>query len=580
MLKGQAISPGYALGKAYCLKHFQLESVVTRSVADQEIDQEISRFQTSLHVSKTEISQLVDLPQIKSSLEIANIFKAHLALIDDPDLKKEILKRLRESRQNAEAVVSKVIKDYSDFFRSLPDVQFQEKAIDIMDIGRRILKNFQQNDALKDIPDSKDGLIIIAEDISPSDIVGLEGVKILGIATSEGTATSHASIMARTLGIPALIQVKGLLQEVSHGAFVVIDGNAGTVVNTPDAATQQEYERRQKDFEIRKKNLQENLLKPSRTKDGVEIRLCANIGQKQDVDSVLQNQAQGVGLYRTEFTYLTRKRFPTEDELLDIYHGVVQRLNGAEIVIRTIDLGGDKISHLVGGLNEKNPELGWRAVRMSLDRLDLFRTQLRGLLKTIAHNPQGNIKVLFPMISNVGELRRAKAFLQEVKEELEKEGVVFPSAIPIGAMVEVPSAALLADKLAREVDFLSIGSNDLVQYTLAVDRTNSRVAHLYQPTNPAVLMLIRLVIEACERHSKRLCICGELAGDWRYTLLLIGLGMRELSMNAGFIPRVKQVVRSISAEEAQKRVLPLLEMDTAEEIEEHLRRMNSEFGLE
>ncbi|HNV72004.1 MAG TPA: phosphoenolpyruvate--protein phosphotransferase, partial [Candidatus Ozemobacteraceae bacterium] len=294
---------------------------------------------------------------------------------------------------------------------------------------------------------------------------------------------------------------------------------------------------------------------------------------------VLTNKADGIGLYRTEFTYLIRRRFPTEDELIEIYTSVMSRLGNSEVVIRTIDLGGDKISHLVNQPAEKNPELGWRAVRLSLDRLDIFRTQLRAILRTAATIGRQQAKILFPMISNLGELRRSQAFLHEVCDELKKEGVAIPTRILIGAMIEVPSAAILADKIAREVDFLSIGSNDLVQYTLAVDRTNSKVAHLYQPANPAVLRLLHQVIQAAEKNGKPLSICGELAGDSRYTLMLLGLGLRELSMNSVFIPRVKQVVRLISIEEARKAVLPLLELDTAEEIERELAQLNSRLGI-
>lgn len=579
MLKGQAISPGYAIGRAYCLKPFDLDSVVSRSITVNEIDPEIARFQAALQTSRDEIGQLANLPQIKNSLEIANIFKAHQALVEDPDLKKEVIKRIRDQKVNVEAVVSKVILDYSEFFRSLPDAQFQEKAIDIMDIGRRILKNLQSNNPLSEMPNTQDGLIVVAEEISPSDIVGLEGIKILGIATSEGTATSHASILARSLGIPALIQVKNLMREVAHGSFVIIDGNTGTLVFDPAPSVIEEYNKFQADFEIRKMALAENIVQPAITLDQVSVRLCANIGQKQDVDSVLKYQANGIGLYRTEFTYLIRKRFPTEDELYNIYMAVVQQLENSEVVIRTIDLGGDKISHLIGNAHEKNPELGWRAVRMSFDRLDLFRTQLRAIIRTAGQNRAGQVKILFPMISNLSEVRRARGFIAEISADLRREGVTVPEVLPMGVMIEVPSAAILADKIARETDFMSIGSNDLVQYTLAVDRTNSKVAHLYQPTNPAVLKLFHEVVTAGERWQRPVSLCGELAGDWRYTLLLLGLGMRELSMNAIFIPKVKHVVRSVAIKDIRPKVLALLDLDTAEEIDVALEKLNAEYGI-
>ncbi|MBF0499862.1 MAG: phosphoenolpyruvate--protein phosphotransferase [Candidatus Riflebacteria bacterium] len=579
MLKGLAISPGYALGKAYCLKHFQLDNVPARSIGAGEIEAEIARFSYAIQLARDEISQLTRLPQIRNSLEISNIFNAHLTLVDDPDLKKEVVKRIRERQLNVEAVVSGVAKDYSDFFRSLPDPQFQEKAVDVMDIGRRILKNCQDKMHMPGFSDLKEGVIVIAEDLTASDIVSFDTTKVLGLATAEGTATSHAAILARSLGIPALVQVKNLIQVVEQGEFIILDGNTGTLVIKPLNDVVEEYRVAHAAFESRKADYRATLTQPSVTKDDVKIRLCANIGQPQDVDAVITNGADGIGLYRTEFTYLIRRRFPTEDELVDIYWDVVQRLDGAEVVIRTIDLGGDKISHLVGHVGEKNPEMGWRAVRMSLDRLDIFRTQLRAIIRVCARCDHGNVKILFPMISNLGELRRSKTFLGEVRAELASEGIVVENKIPIGAMIEVPSAAILADKIAREVDFLSIGSNDLVQYTLAVDRTNSKVAHLYQPTNPAVLKLLHDVIVAGETRECPVSLCGELAGDGRYTLLLIGLGLRALSMNAIFIPRVKHAILSLSIAEIRPQVMAMLELDTAEEIDTALSKLNAHYGL-
>jgi len=579
MLKGLAISPGYALGRAHCLQHLQLDNVPAKPIVENAIEAEVARFQQALQQSRIEITHLLELPQIKSSLEIANIFQAHLTLIDDPDLKKEVIKGIRDRKLSLESVLSVVIKDYSEFFRKLPDPQFQGKAIDIMDIGRRILRNCQSNSPLPTQFEQEEGIIIIAEDLTPSDIVGFDPKIIRGLAMSEGTATSHASILARSLGIPALIQVKHLLCEVKTGTFLIIDGNTGSIVVDPPAKIVDEYHEASLQFENQKRSMQETLSQPAMTRDGTRLRLYANIGQSQDVDAVLANQADGIGLYRTEFTYLIRRRFPTEDELFDIYWSVVERLGNADVVIRTIDLGGDKIPYLVGQSIEKNPELGWRAVRMALDLTDMFKTQLRAILRTCAKSGRGNVRVLFPMISNLSELRRAKYLLEETATELRATGLTIPDRIPVGTMIEVPSAALMAGRLVREVDFLSIGSNDLIQYTLAVDRTNSKVAHLYQPANPAVLRLIKEVVDAGASAGKSVSLCGELAGDSRYTALLLGLGLREFSMNAVFIPRVKQIVRAVSLPELRARVLPLLELDTADEIESSLAELNRELGI-
>jgi phosphoenolpyruvate-protein phosphotransferase (PTS system enzyme I) len=578
MLKGLAISPGYAMGPAYCLKQFPLDQVPDRSLAESDIDPEIARFSHALDISRLEIRSLLDLPQIKSSLEIANIFQAHLTLLDDPDLHKEILKRIRQKRQNVEAVIGGVIKDYSEFFRNLPDPQFQGKAIDIIDVGQRLLKNCESRSHGPSLAEIEESVVLVADDLTPSDIVSFDPQKLIGLAMAEGTATSHASILARSLGIPALIQVRALMQKVRPGTMVIIDGNTGVLHTNPDPALVNEFRVARASFLEHERHLQENLAQPAITRDGTHITLCANIGQGKDVDAVLAHHADGVGLYRTEFAYLTHRHFPTEDELTAAYLGVVRQLGQRPVVIRTIDLGGDKISHLVGATQEKNPELGWRAVRMALDRTDIFRTQLRAILRTVTGAEHNNVKVLFPMISNLKELRQAKELLAEVATELRREGLAVPEKISTGAMIEVPSAALTVDKLAPEIDFLSIGSNDLVQYTLAVDRTNSRVAHLYQPLNPAVLRLIAEVVATADRLEKPVCICGELAGDSRYTLLLLGLGLRELSMNAMFIPRVKEIVRKASLPEISALIAPILQLDTAEEIETALLDLNHSFG--
>ncbi|MBF0543295.1 MAG: phosphoenolpyruvate--protein phosphotransferase [Candidatus Riflebacteria bacterium] len=579
MLKGSAISPGIALGRVFCLKHFRLENVAVRTILENEVENEVQRFQQAIQLAHDEINQLSQLPQIKSSLEIANIFHAHLTLVDDPDLKKEVLKRIRERRQNVEAIVSSVTRDYSEFFKSLPDPQFQAKAIDIMDIGRRILSNCQDENAspLKIKPDEK--VILVAEDITAADIAGFDTSMILGIATEEGTTSSHAAILARSLGIPALVQVKNLLQSVVHGKTIILDGNSGFIISNPTTAQINECKVYFEAFLAEKIDLKNIAPSLSITKDGVRIKLLANIGQIQDVDSVLTNQADGIGLYRTEFTYLIRKRFPTEKELINLYWSVIERMGDKEIVLRTIDLGGDKLSQLLKHPLEKNPELGWRAIRLSLDRPDVFRTQLRAIIKVSSKAKPGQVKVLIPMISGISELRKTKEFLGKLIEELKNEKVEIPEQIKFGVMIEVPSSALLADKIAQQVDFLSIGSNDLVQYTLAVDRTNSKVSHLYQPLNPAVLKLISLVVQSGEKHLKTVSICGELAGDPFFTILLLGLGLKELSMNSICIPKIKNIIRKISISEIKDEISKLLEMSTSEEVEEALWQLNKKYQI-
>ncbi len=581
MLKGLAISPGYALGKIYCLRHVQLENIEGSTISGAEVDFEIDRFKSALDLSRSEIGQLLELPQIKSSLEISNIFQAHMTLIDDPDLQKEVTKRIKEQLRDVQSVLSGVIKDYSNFFRNLPDPQFQGKAIDIMDVGKRIIKNCQRRKSGRnDIEGDSEGIIIAAEDLTPSEIVSFNPARIRGIAIEEGTPTSHASILARSLGIPALIQVKDLMNKVHNGNFAIIDSHSGQIIVNPDENQRRHYARELELYREKQQRMLEILSEPSVTTDGITVSLKANIGQTADIDTVIANHAAGVGLYRTEFAYLTRRTFPTENELFETYSSVVSKLGDASLVIRTIDIGGDKISHLMGNSLERNPELGWRAVRMSLDCEEVFSTQLRAILRVAAQARKGQVSILFPMISNLEELRKIKALLSRMHEQLIEKGQPVPENLRIGIMVEIPSVALLAEKFAREVDFFSIGSNDLVQYTLAVDRTNSKVSHLYQPANPAVIKLISQVVKVSHQHNVGISLCGEMAGDVRYTVLLLGMGLRELSMNAILIPAVKQVIRSVSFAEAERLIAPVLNLDTADEIEHALSKINQKLGIQ
>ncbi|MGM0598584.1 MAG: phosphoenolpyruvate--protein phosphotransferase [Candidatus Rifleibacteriota bacterium] len=580
MLKGLVISPGFALGRIYCLRHISLENFESSTIDPGEIDCEIKRFKAAIDLSRAEISQLLELPQIKSSLEISNIFQAHLTLIDDPDLQCEVTKRIKEQLQDVQSVVRNVIKDYSKFFNNLPDPQFQGKAIDIMDVGKRILKNCSDNHKKKkSFSNIDEGIIVCAEDLTPSEIVSLNPSKLMGIAIENGTPTSHASILARSLGIPALIQVNGLMKKAQDWKHVILDGNTGRVMINPDPGLKEQYFNELNHYRQKQEKILEILTKPSITKDNVKIDLKANIGKPGDAESVIKNYADGVGLYRTEFAYLTRRSFPTETELTECYATVIKHLNQKNIVIRTIDIGGDKISHLLGNSMERNPELGWRAVRMALDCEEIFVTQLRAILKAAGQAEKDQVSILFPMISNLSELRKVKSLLNREHENLIKEKIPTPDRIRTGIMVEIPSVALLAEKFAREVDFFSIGSNDLVQYTLAVDRTNSKVAHLYQPANPAVIKLISQVVEVGKQYNVNVGLCGEMAGDSKYTLLLLGLGLRELSMNAVLIPTIKQIIRNISCEEAEKLIRPVLSMDTSEEIENTLEKLNKKLGI-
>jgi phosphotransferase system enzyme I (PtsI) len=450
-----------------------------------------------------------------------------------------------------------------------------------MDVGKRILKNCNKRQSRqKDHNEPDEGIIICAEDLTPSEIVSLNPDKLLGLAIENGTPTSHASILARSLGIPALIQVHGLMQKVQDYTRIIIDGHSGQLIINPDKNLREKYANDLATYHEKQQKRLEVLAEPSVTKDNVHISLNANIGQPGDIEAVLKNYADGVGLYRTEFAYLTRRTFPTETELTDCYNSVIAKLGNKKIVIRTIDIGGDKISHLIGNSIERNPELGWRAVRMALDCEEVFRTQLRAILKASGKAQINQVSVLFPMISNLTELRKVKTLLNEEHEALISSGQAVAQNVRTGIMVEIPSVALLSEKFAREVDFFSIGSNDLVQYTLAVDRTNSKVSHLYQPANPAVIKLISEVVKTGQKCNVDVSLCGEMAGDIKYTVLLLGLGLKELSMNAVLIPSVKQIIRELSFAEAEKLMEPILNMDTSEDIELALQKINRRLGIE
>lgn len=581
MLKGLSISPGFALGRVHCLSNFHLDSIETNRVEKSEVNTEIDKFKAALQLSRKEVEQLLKLPQIKDSREIFNIFQAHLALIDDPDLSVEVIKRIQELCLDARSTVAEVIKDYSNFFKNLPDPQFQSKAIDIFDVGKRILLNCEKRRSrVTDKKNKKEGLIIFAEDLTPSEIISFDPSNIYGLAIEQGTPTSHACIMARSMGIPTLIQVKNLIKTARNNSYAIIDGAKGTIILDPDNELKCKYSSELKRFNDRQNAISAELSAPSITSDGVEISLLANIGQASDTDTAIAKKAMGIGLYRTEFAYITQKTYPTEKQLFKLYQSVVKKMGNSEVIIRTIDIGGDKIAPLVSNNIERNPDLGWRAIRMSLDNEDIFRTQLRAILRATAESPLDKANILFPMISNVSELTKAKNFLFKIVQDLKQENLPVPSQIKVGIMIEIPSAAIIADKFAPLVDFFSIGSNDLVQYTLAVDRTNSKISHLYQPANPAVISLIKNVVDVSEKYGRDLSICGEMAGDTRYTLLLLGLGIKKLSMNSVLLPSVKKAIRSISFQKSKQLVKPLLELSTAEEIENELSIINKELGLQ
>ena len=492
----------------------------------------------------------------------AGIFDAHLLVVEDRTLIDEVLRKLESDLCNVDYVFQEVATHYAETLSQIDDPYLRERALDIQDVTRRVVRNLQGK-APKAFLALNEPHILVSHNITPSDTATMNREKVLGFATDLGSRTSHTAIMARSMGIPAIVGLHDATEKLETGAEVLVDGYNGLLILNPTPETLWHYG----ELEHRKEQVAEQLTGLRETKstmrDGRHIVLSANIELPNDVEAVSANGAEGIGLYRTEFLYLNRATLPTEEEQYETYRCVAERVAPHPLIIRTFDLGGDKIASGVEASDEQNPFMGLRAIRYCLENLVMFKDQLRAILRASA---AGNVKIMFPMISGVDELRRALAVLAECKAELEHEGVPFGADPEVGAMVEIPSAALCADALAREVDFFSIGTNDLIQYALAVDRVNERIAHLYEPTHPAVLRLIKMISEAAHKHDIWVGVCGEMAGDLIMVPLLLGLGMDELSVSASLVPRVKRAVQSLSVPECEALVQEAMELDTPAEI--------------
>ncbi|MBP7828497.1 MAG: phosphoenolpyruvate--protein phosphotransferase [Kiritimatiellae bacterium] len=553
-LQGIGVSPGVVIAAAL-LVTTEEERLVEREIAEEEIPREIARFEEALIVTRQQIHEIQQKVGDAIGRESASIFDAHLLVVDDRSFVEEVIRGLGGQRRNVESVLSVVADRYAQALARLEDDYLRERAADVRDVTRRILRNLAGRSASLlsrlDRP-----YVIIANDLAPSDTATLDRGKVLGFATDLGSPTSHTAIMARALSIPAIVGLHDVSVRVSTGDQVLIDGHKGLLYIHP---TRERLEAYGKIAEARQ-TIQARLagLRDQRpvTRDGYEIAVSANIEMPGDVDSVLAAGASGVGLFRTEYLYLSMQHLPTEDEQAAAYEEVARRVAPAPCVIRTLDLGGDKfLSHLKTP-SELNPFMGWRAIRFCLAQPDIFKTQLRAILRASVHE---NVKIMYPMVSNVGEVLRANAFLEEAKSELRLRDVPFNEAVETGVMIEVPSAAITAHLIAPHVAFFSLGTNDLVQYTLAVDRVNERVAYLYEPTHPAIIELIRNTIRVAHQHGIWVGICGEMAGNPVMAPLLLGLGVDELSMSPSAIPMVKEVIRRLRFAEAEglaQKVLP------------------------
>lgn len=561
MIKGIAASPGIEIGKAHVIKPQEVV-INTASITREAVDEEIKKLEEAICASKLQLEQIKQKTEKELSRDKAEIFNAHLMILEDPVFLDEIKSKIKTELITADNATAQVVKKYIKTFEDMKNAYMKERSVDIKDVGSRIIKNVLG--ITSDSFSFTERVIIIARDLTPSDTAQMDKDKVLAFATDMGGRTSHTAIMARSLEIPAVVGLKNITDKVKDGDIVVIDGNDGIVYINPDDSILQKYKKLQQDYLEYRNKLKELKELPAETSDKLrKVEISANIGTPKDVKGAIENGAEGVGLYRTEFLYMDRETLPTEEEQFNAYREVIEKMAPRPIIIRTLDIGGDKKLTYLDMPEELNPFLGWRAIRMCLDRPSILKTQLRAILRASAY---GNAKIMYPMVSGTEEVRRANAILNEAKQELKAEGIPFDENLEVGIMVEIPSAAIAADILAKEVDFFSIGTNDLIQYTLAVDRMNEHISYLYEPLHPAVLRLIKNVIDASHKAGKWTGMCGEMAGDTSATAILLGMGLDEFSMSASSIPQVKKIIRSLTYNEAKQIAEKALSMNEADEI--------------
>jgi len=565
-LKGIAVSGGVGIGKTLVLRKDEL-SVPKRKISHDEISRQIYRLEEALIETRRQISNLQKKVSEEIGFDHGRIFEAHFLVLEDRVLIEDVIKQIKTERVNVEYAFSQSIKKYVDTLLKLNDEYLRERVVDIEDISRRVLRTMLKEKAVS-LSGLKEKVIIVAHDLAPSQTVSLPKENILGFITDIGGRTSHTAIIARSLRIPAVVGTETATNNIKTGDKVIVDGSSGCVIVQPTDKILKEYKKKSSAYAREVKAIYVPKALRACTKDGKEKVISANIELPEEIPLVKKYGAEGIGLYRTEYIFLGRKELPSEEEQYRAYLKVAKSIGNNSVIFRTIDIGGDKFLSQPEVPTEMSPFLGWRAIRFCLARPEIFKVQLRALLRASAEK---NVKVMFPMVSGIEELMQAKELLNECKKELRKESARFDENISIGTMIEVPSAALTADTLAKESDFFSIGTNDLIQYSLAVDRTNEKVAYLYEPGHPAVLRLIKSVIEAAHDNNILVSMCGEMSGEPIFTCLLLGMGLDSFSMSPPQVPKIKELISNINLNEAQEIAGKVLKLTASKEVEKYLQ---------
>ncbi|HFV7378311.1 TPA: phosphoenolpyruvate--protein phosphotransferase [Staphylococcus aureus] len=560
LIKGIAASDGVAIAKAYLLVEPDLIFDKNEKVTD--VEGEVAKFNNAIEASKVELTKIRNNAEVQLGADKAAIFDAHLLVLDDPELIQPIQDKIKNENANAATALTDVTTQFVTIFESMDNEYMKERAADIRDVSKRVLSHILgielPNPSMID-----ESVVIVGNDLTPSDTAQLNKEFVQGFATNIGGRTSHSAIMSRSLEIPAIVGTKSITQEVKQGDMIIVDGLNGDVIVNPTEDELIAYQDKRERYFADKKELQKLRDADTVTVDGVHAELAANIGTPNDLPGVIENGAQGIGLYRTEFLYMGRDQMPTEEEQFEAYKEVLEAMNGKRVVVRTLDIGGDKELSYLNLPEEMNPFLGYRAIRLCLAQQDIFRPQLRALLRASVY---GKLNIMFPMVATINEFREAKAILLEEKENLKNEGHDISDDIELGIMVEIPATAALADVFAKEVDFFSIGTNDLIQYTLAADRMSERVSYLYQPYNPSILRLVKQVIEASHKEGKWTGMCGEMAGDETAIPLLLGLGLDEFSMSATSILKARRQINGLSKNEMTELANRAVDCATQEEV--------------